>query len=395
MVKETGHYASLAVLSAHPGFTAVSGGITFPFWAWFDEPLNLNQAIRAWFSAPFHLRIQDCEAAFRRVADTNLSAAAVPTVAPTFAAPQASATSQTAASPAPFYFTGGKLAAAEARVKAAAPTTAFPFSAPDVGYKGLTAVGVQRSESAKPCYTRTYRLRKSRAQWLQGLPTALRLRCITAYHLRRMRVLQGREQSQNRALLESAKAGCSEKHVRPNKSEIFSAPGFVRKELRPGYPDWTARVRASYAGQRAIYAADTVTGTHQTATESSASPGSTSVAVSRVRPTFIAFRTDDEDSEVAWDEYEAFLQILADFSPGGECMVHLEGAAFLASTRTQLLKQEVPGTQGIGSPGHIPCTAPCARAGRMASFAEPCTHDTHWLRVDTCIWAACAAVCLR
>jgi hypothetical protein len=47
MAKEIGHYASLAVLSAHPGFTAVSGGITSPFWAWFDEPLNLNQPIRA------------------------------------------------------------------------------------------------------------------------------------------------------------------------------------------------------------------------------------------------------------------------------------------------------------------------------------------------------------
>jgi hypothetical protein len=224
MVKETGHYASLAVLSAHPGFTAVSGGITSPFWAWFDEPLNLNQPIRAWFSAPYHLRIQDCEAAFRRVADTNLSADAVPTVAPTFAAPQASATSQTAASLAPFRFTGGKLAAAEARVKVAAPTTAFPFSAPVVGYKGLTAVDVQRSEPAKPCCTRTYRLRKSRAQFLQGLPAALRLRYIKAYHRRRMRVLQGREQSQNRALLESAKAGCGDTHVRQNKSGFFSAP---------------------------------------------------------------------------------------------------------------------------------------------------------------------------
>ena len=90
MVKEAGHYASLAVLSAHPGFTAVSGGITSPFWTWFDEPLNLNQPIRAWFSAPFHLRIQGCEAAFRRVADTNLSADAVPTVAPTFATPMPS-----------------------------------------------------------------------------------------------------------------------------------------------------------------------------------------------------------------------------------------------------------------------------------------------------------------
>ncbi len=102
MVKEAGRYASLAVLSAHPGFTAVSGGITSPFWAWFDEPLTSNQSIRAWFSAPFQLRIQDCEAAFRRVADTNLSATAVPTVAPAFAAPQAPTPPRTAASPAPF-----------------------------------------------------------------------------------------------------------------------------------------------------------------------------------------------------------------------------------------------------------------------------------------------------
>jgi hypothetical protein len=155
MMKEIGHYASLAVLSAHPGFTAVSGGITSPFWAWFDEPLNLNQPIRAWFSAPFQLRIQDCEAAFGRVAATNLSADAVPTVAPTFAAPQASATPPTAASPALFYFTGDKLASAEVRVKAAAPTTAFPFDAPVVGYKGPTIVDVQRAESAKPCCTMT------------------------------------------------------------------------------------------------------------------------------------------------------------------------------------------------------------------------------------------------
>jgi hypothetical protein len=194
MVREAGHYAGLAILSADPGFTAVSGGITSPFRAWFDEPFS--QSIRAWFAAPFHLRIQDCEAAFRRVADTNLSADAVPTVAPTFAAPQASATPPTAASPAPFfYFTADKLAAAAARVKATAPTTAFPFSAPVVGYEGLTAVDVQRSEPAKPCCTRTYRLRKSRAQFLQGLPAALRLIYITAYHRRRMRVLQGREHS--------------------------------------------------------------------------------------------------------------------------------------------------------------------------------------------------------
>jgi hypothetical protein len=110
MVKEAGHYAGLAVLSADPGFTAVSGGITSPFRAWFDEPFN--QSIRAWFAAPFQLRIQDCEAAFRRVAATNLSATAVPTGAPIFVALQASATPQTAASSAPLYFTGGTSEAA-------------------------------------------------------------------------------------------------------------------------------------------------------------------------------------------------------------------------------------------------------------------------------------------
>ena len=149
------------------------------------------------------------------------ASAFVATHASVSAASQGQTTPPTAASPAPFCFTGDKLASAEVRVKAAAPTTAFPFSAPVVGYKGLTAVDVQRSEPAKPCCTRTYRLRKSRAQFLQGLPTALRLRYITAYHRRRMRVLQGREQSQNRALLESAKAGCGDTHVRQNKSVFF------------------------------------------------------------------------------------------------------------------------------------------------------------------------------
>ena len=219
MEKEAGHYASLAVLSAHPGFTAVSGGITSPFWAWFDESLERNQSIRAWFSALFQLRIQDCEAAFRRVAATNLSATAMPAGAPIFAAPQAPATPQTAASPTPFYFTGGTLAAADVRAKATAPTTAFPFDTPVVGYKDFTTVDVQRSESAKPCCTRAYRLRKSRDRVLNGLPQALRLRIIKAYHLRGMRVLQGREQSQNRARLESEKVGCSDPHVGENKSE--------------------------------------------------------------------------------------------------------------------------------------------------------------------------------
>ena len=273
MDKEAGHYASLAVLSANPGFAAVTGGITSPFWAWFDESLERNQSIRAWFSAPFHLRIQDCEAAFRRVADTNLSTDAVPTVAPTFAAPQASATPPTAASPAPFYFNGGTLAAADVRVKATAPTTAFPFSAPVVGYKGLTTGDVQRSESAKPCCTRTCRLRKSRVQWLKGLPKAFRLRSIKACHLGRLRVLQGREQSQNRALLQSAKAGCSETHVRQNKSENKSTTGFVREELRPGYPDWTARTGASGEERQPVYKADTgAAGVQSAATESTTLP---------------------------------------------------------------------------------------------------------------------------
>ena len=218
---------------------------------------------------------QDCEAAFRRVDDANLSADAVPTVAPIFAAPQASVTPPTAAIPAFFYFTGGKLAAAEVRVKAAAPTTAFPFDAPVVGYKGPSTVDVQRAGSAKPCCTRTYRLRKSRDQWLRGLPTALRLRCITAYHRRRMRVLQGREQSQNRALLESAKAGCSETHVRQKKSEKNSAPGFAREELRPGYPDGTARTGTSGEERQAIYRADTgAAGVQPAATESTTLLGS-------------------------------------------------------------------------------------------------------------------------
>ena len=53
MTKAIGHYASLAVLSAHPGFTAVSGGITSPLWTWFDEPLNLNQPIRAFLGKQF------------------------------------------------------------------------------------------------------------------------------------------------------------------------------------------------------------------------------------------------------------------------------------------------------------------------------------------------------
>ncbi len=103
-------------------------------------------------------------------------------------------------------------------MKAAAPTTAFPFDAPVVGYKGPTTVDVQRAESAKPCCTRTYRLRNSRDQWLQGLPKALRLRSITV--LKVSRLLKALERtSQNRALLEAAKVGCSEKRVRQNKAK--------------------------------------------------------------------------------------------------------------------------------------------------------------------------------
>ena len=86
-----------------------------------------------------------------------------------------------------------------------------------------------------------------------------------------MRVLQGREQSQNRALLEAAKAGCSEKGVRQKKAENFSAPGFAREELRPGYPDGTARTGASGEERQAIYRADTGAAEVQPATL----PGST------------------------------------------------------------------------------------------------------------------------
>jgi hypothetical protein len=122
---------------------------------------------------------------------------------------------------------------------------------------------------------------------------------------------------------------------------------FARARGLPDWSHWTARLRASYdsEGQRAIYEADTVTGVQESAaareSTRTAPLSSTSLAASRVRPTFIAHRTDDEDSEVAWDEYEAFLQILADFSPGGLCMVNFEGEAFLASTRKLLLKQEL------------------------------------------------------
>jgi hypothetical protein len=49
---------------------------------------------------------------------------------------------------APFYFTGGAPGSTKVGEQAAAATTAFPVSAPVVGYMGLTAGDVQRSESA-------------------------------------------------------------------------------------------------------------------------------------------------------------------------------------------------------------------------------------------------------
>ncbi len=103
----------------------------------FDKPFN--QSIRALFAAPFQLRSQDCEAAFRRGAATNLSATAMTTGAPF--SPQASASPQTAASPAPYYFTADTLEAAEVREQASVPTAAFPFSAPVVSYRGLDTRG--------------------------------------------------------------------------------------------------------------------------------------------------------------------------------------------------------------------------------------------------------------
>jgi hypothetical protein len=141
------------------------------------------------------------------------------------------------------------------------------------------------------------------------------------------------------------------------------------------------------------------------ARESTAPLSSTSLAVSRVRPTFIAHRTDDdsEDSEVAWDEYEALLQILADFSPGGQCwqcIVNFEGETFPASTRAQAAAQA--GTQGILSPGHFPCKfhasalalhhalGPAAR--RASRNHVPVPMILTWLRVGTCRRAACATV---
>jgi hypothetical protein len=68
MLKEAGHYASLAVLSAHPGFTAVSGGITSPFWAWFDET-------RSWSAAAMATTSKDCSRGFT---DTGRSSATEP-----------------------------------------------------------------------------------------------------------------------------------------------------------------------------------------------------------------------------------------------------------------------------------------------------------------------------
>ncbi len=56
----------------------------------FCQQQQLQRLSAAMVKEAGHLRIQDCEAAFRRVADTNLSATAVPTVSPTFATPMPS-----------------------------------------------------------------------------------------------------------------------------------------------------------------------------------------------------------------------------------------------------------------------------------------------------------------
>jgi hypothetical protein len=71
-----------------------------------------------------------------------------------FAAPQTPATPQTAASPAPFYCTGGKPGEAQVREKVPEPMTAFSFNAPVAGYArpqtmGLNTGEVKRSESVK------------------------------------------------------------------------------------------------------------------------------------------------------------------------------------------------------------------------------------------------------
>ena len=333
MRKAAESFATLAIIGADPTFNAVFGDTTSLAEAWSGSPL-LNMSFDDWMKChlrePLPLRLQECEATIRqstgkssdpavatpsssvltnpdaedrsslaetleelKAALTQLLAttmtdgispvktsatqstapAFMPTCAPIFAAPQGPATPPTAASPTPFCFTGGTPGSTKVRVKATAPTTAFPFDAPVVGYKGLTTGDVQRSESAKPCCTRTCRLRKSRVQWLKGLPKAFRLRSIKACHLGRLRVLQGREQSQNRALLQSAKAGCSETHVRQNKSKKNSTPGFAREELRPGYPDWRARTGASGEERKSIYREDRgAAGVQSAATESTTLP---------------------------------------------------------------------------------------------------------------------------
>ena len=121
-------YAELAIIGADPTFAAVYGDTASLYKAWrdlFQGPTSYHD----WAIAPIQLRLQDCETAIRRGGGgKNLGdpAIAVRTIAPISAAPQASATTQSAASSAPSHVTGGKLAEAEVRVPTVAPTFAAP-----------------------------------------------------------------------------------------------------------------------------------------------------------------------------------------------------------------------------------------------------------------------------
>jgi hypothetical protein len=128
---DEGDYAGLAILSADPGFAAVSDGVASPYEACFTRDYHyrcLLDSIKAWFDAPFRLRIQECEAAIRRAFGESLDPAAAATSS--FEAPQASATRANTASPTSFYFIGGNREEAKVQEKPAEPTTAFPFGGP-------------------------------------------------------------------------------------------------------------------------------------------------------------------------------------------------------------------------------------------------------------------------
>jgi len=86
-------YAELAIISADSTFAAVYGDTASLYKEWralFQGPTSYHD----WADAPIQLRLQDCETAIRRGGGgKNLGdpAIAVPTSAPIFAAPQASA----------------------------------------------------------------------------------------------------------------------------------------------------------------------------------------------------------------------------------------------------------------------------------------------------------------